>query len=237
MKHYLTLFATITILAGCSSGGSPVAEMLPDTTGSKTIRTDTAVAMPMAIPFEGSRPESFVLRGYFIQYQATGDIDSNGLADEAMILREVSDSTGPRAFLVLLQQKDHKYMLADSSWTAIGPQCTAEGFPVRGAEMLEIKNGNIELQLFEPGPAGNLFSTYRLINGSIVLTELETFNQGAGGKSRMKHYLLTGLQEFEEINLMTDPETTTPSGDTVTPQRILLHDSNPDELVYGKEHL
>jgi hypothetical protein len=84
---------------------------------------------------------------------------------------------------------------------------------VRSFEQLAIAKGAISLELYKPGPSGNLFTTYRYIAGNVQLTERETFFQGAGGASGCHEHLLTGVVKSAEINRMKEPEesTQTPS--------------------------
>ncbi|MBD2769049.1 hypothetical protein IC235_14240 [Hymenobacter sp. BT664] len=185
----------------------------------------------------GETLRQFVPAGYFIQYEAQGDISRDGIADVALILREITDSTSERAFVVLLgQPSSPKYKLADAGWNAIGPQCSDDGYPFRSIEQLAIAKGAISLELYDPGPAGNLFTTYRYIAGNVQLTERETFFQGAGQASRCHEHLLTGVTEWEEVHLLKEPAESTETTEQTKPVKILLHDSNPDEMTNNKNH-
>ena len=186
----------------------------------------------------GETLQQFVPAGYFIQHEAQGDINQDGIADAALVLRETADSTSERAFVVVLGQTiSPKYKLADAGWTAIGPQCITDGYPIRSHEQLAIAQGAISLELYEPGPAGNLFTTYRYIDGNVQLTERETFFQGAGGASGCHEDLLKGVVKSEEINRMKEPEESTQTTKQIKPVKILLHDSNPDEMSNDNIHL
>jgi hypothetical protein len=230
MKYVASLCLLSVLLYSCHNNA-------PDLPAVKSFDTVTVSSFdepadPHQIRPTGDAPEQFVPAGYFIQYSAEGDINGDGLEDAAMVLREIKDSTAERAFVVLTQQTGTpKYKLADAGWSAIGPQYTGEGYEIRGTEDLSITNGAIELQLYDPGPSGNLFSTYRFIDGNIQLTTLETFNQGAGGASGSKWHLLTGEVESTEINRMKDPEESTESTNTIAPQKVLLRDSDPETLT------
>jgi len=214
-----------------------------NTTEQSTAKSfDTVTAAPVVatvtdpadfkFPASGETLQAFVPPGYFIQYEAAGDLNEDGLPDAAMVLRETADSTAPRALVVLTQQTGTpKYKLADAGWNAIGPQYTGDGYEIRGTEDLSIEGGAVELKLYDPGPSGNLFSTYRFMDGAIQLTTLEMFYQGAGGASGRTWNLLTGEVKSEEINRTKDPEESTEATSTKEPERVLLHDSDPEELA------
>lgn len=222
----------------CSEPKSPVTAPPAQTVDTVTATPVTADVQSNGLPASGSQPEAFVPAGYFIQYRADGDINGDRLPDVAMVIRQTDDSATARAVLVLLQEAGGvKYRLADAGWKAIGPQCNQDGYPIRGTEDLSIEDGSLELYQYEPGPAGNLFSTYHYLDGEVQLVVVEMFAQGAGGASGRKLHLQTGLIEDTEINRMKDPEEATESTETGAPQKILLRDANPDELMFGKDHL
>jgi hypothetical protein len=236
MNRFLPAF----LLICCSCREQQTAGTTTATRVADTITATPALppVLPGAIPAAGEHPEQFAPAGYAIQYQAEGDINSDGLADAAIVLRATEDSTEGRALAVLVAQAGSpRYRLADAGWNAIGPQYAASGYPIRYIEELTIEQGDINLKLSDPGPSGNLSTIYRYMDREVRLVSLETFNQGAGGASRLTKDFLTGKVTSVEINRMKDPEETSEATTEGEPRKILLHDSNPEEFVNGKDQL
>lgn len=232
MKQTVIPILFLILVYSCNTNQS-------STTSTTTKHADTVIAAPTPaipvtndIPATGETTQQFVPQGYFVQYEAAGDINNDQLEDVAIVLRELNDSTTARALVVLLQQADGpKYKLADVGWNAIASQCSENGYTKWGTEDLEITNSDISLKLYDPGVYSNIFSTYRYMNGNIRLVILETFSQGAGGAVGVTHNLLTGEVKTEEINRMKDPEESTESTSNVKPQTVLLKDSDPDKII------
>jgi hypothetical protein len=242
MKQLSFVFFALLWSCGSKSTAEATSTQYAETLPEAPATTPAPALPPSAdahdLPVAGESLQQFVPAGYFIQHEARGDINQDGMADAALVLRETADSTSERALVVVLgQAASPKYKLADAGWTAIGPQCTTDGYCIRSHEQLAIAQGAISLELYEPGPAGNLFTTYRYIAGNVQLTERATFFQGAGGASGCHEDLLTGVIKSEEINRMKEPEESTQTTKQVKPVKILLHDSNPDEMGNDNIHL
>lgn len=159
------------------------------------------------LPNTGKDAASFIPEDFEIVLDAEGFLNNDDLLDMALVLQNKSDSTAARPCLVLFKQNDQTYSLAHISWKAAGPRYTPEGNLVYNTEDMSIDNGNLNFQMFDAGPAGNLSTIYKNIGRDLVLVEINTYNMGAGSHTELNYDLLNGTFSQTITHTMEDPMT------------------------------
>lgn len=157
-------------------------------------------------PKTGQRAEDFITEPdvFEIQYEAKGDLNSDGLADIAFVRKEKKGKFGNRTVVILLQNKDQTYRLDKTSDLVMPNEYTENDFKIYDNEEVNIKDGVLNIKLYGVGPSGNLFSTFKYFGENLLLTHIETYNVGAGSHLSLKYDILKGELNEEEINTMKE---------------------------------
>lgn len=240
MNFVLLLLPLAVIACGNKAiqDGQAPKESTNETAAGTTHTPDSAALQnttPLTInnlPNTGKDAASFVPEDFEIVLDAEGFLNNDDLLDRAIVLQNKNDSTAPRPCLVLFKQNDQTYSLAHISWKAAGPGYTAEGYPVYNTEDMSIDNGNLNFQMFDAGPAGNLSTIYKNIGRDLVLVEINTYNMGAGSHTELNYDLLNGTFSQTITHTMQDPMT---SENNTKPYKIPVarfETADPLEIIH-----
>ncbi|WP_177764767.1 hypothetical protein [Flavobacterium sp. I3-2] len=172
-----------------------------------TETSETIQETEIVFPKTGKKVADFIPNSsfYVIQYEASGDLNNDGLIDKAIVLANKNDKTTERPVLILLQNNDKTFSLDKVSTVAIPAEYLENDFKSYIDESLEIENGILKINLYGSGePVGNIFSHYKFIDNDFIFVYIETYNIGAGSWQNL-YYNLEKAELTEEItNTMTE---------------------------------
>jgi hypothetical protein len=200
----------------------------------KTPAKDTlsTPSVPQAESFKtGIKAEDFVPDGYEIQYDAEGDLNQDGLSDRALVLRKKKDTVSGRKMLILLGNQDKTYRLDKTSDTAFPAEYNEYGYKMHDPEDISITKGELQINLYDIGPNGNLFSKFKYLNGAFILTYVETYNMGAGAHSALYYEPMKGKLIHEMTNTMEEDMPTESKKIILKKERFLFENTSPDEVA------
>lgn len=161
-------------------------------------------------PVSGASMEAFVTDSdYEILDSEHGFLDNDTLKDAVIMVRKKDDNKSPRILLVLLQKKN-QYKLAAKNETIMGAEFTKDNYKLNDSETLSIKSHQLNIEIFCQGPCGNTSLQFAWKEKDLVLTSLETYDQGAGGITTMEYNSNTKMARITEVNTMLEemPEET-----------------------------
>ncbi|WP_264552700.1 hypothetical protein [Flavobacterium sp. N2038] len=174
---------------------------IPDETETEDEEVFTAPEFPKT----GKTADDFVGVPYIIKMKAEGFLNDDALKDIVIVLQNENDNQDSRAVLVLLKQETGEYKLQDISWEAVDPEYTESGYQIYTSEEIYIENKVLHIMLQSGGgPAGTRETLYKYVNNDLVLTEMHTFNAGAGSHLSSDYNLVTGVAEHEVTNTLND---------------------------------
>mgnify|MGYP003582815982 CR=1 FL=1 len=234
LKYTLFLLATWVTFFSCRNKNVQQTEEVADTTAEavETVaQTETIVPYKEPIfPASGKKASDFVPANYHIDMETEADLNQDGLTDMVLVLINTKDSTALRPTLILLNQ-DKGYKLYAKSFSAIEPKYREDGFQIYDYENIEIDNGKLVISMQATGPSGTIESEYKFLNEELVLTNIRTFNMGAGGQTEVKFDLLKGIYEQTEINTMKEDMPSTTTNKKYKIPKMLFKDSDPSEIM------
>jgi len=175
--------------------------------------------------------KDFIPQYYKIDMETEGDLNRDGLEDKVVVLINTRDTTAQRATLILLKIND-AYSLDKKSFSALEPKYREDGFQIYDTEDVSIDStGTLTFQMYSPGPAGNLSSSYKYFKNELVLINVNTYNMGAGGHTELDLDLLNGIYEETNTNTMKEDM---PS-ETITKKyklpKVTFEKSSPKDIV------
>jgi|GEM_PF-1977815 len=169
------------------------------------LEEDTSNETEIVYPKTGNKSIDFLPSNiYEIQYEAKGDLNNDGLADIAVVLKNKESNIADRPMLILLQNKDKSYRLDKISNMVFPAEYNNYDFKIYDTEDIGIEDGTLTIQLYGIGPSGNLFSTFKYFGDDLVLTYIETYNMGAGSHEALNYDLEKGELAQEIINTMEE---------------------------------
>jgi len=231
-KNSLLVFSLCLAIVGCKNDQKQVKTEPADTVANQAEAVPAEkVEMPLPeFPAMANKIEDLIPQDYDIDLEAEGDLNGDGIKDKALVLMNTRDTTGTRTTLVLLK-KNNTYSVDAISYTAVDPKYREDGYKIYDYEDIAIDSGKLVTNMQATGPSGTIASTYKYINGELVLTGISTFNMGAGGQIQIDFDLLKGIYEQTDINTMKDdmPSTTTTKKYKI-PQ-VLFKDSDPNGIM------
>ncbi len=249
MRHFKTLPYTFllpfVILPGCVTlcvtgcgpsdtvqQSSPGAKLIADTNTAQAAGRGVVPADATPFPSMGKTTADFVPQEYEVDLEAEGLLDNDKLADQVLVLRRKNEPAAARTCLVLLQQAGGGYRLAAVSDKAIKPAETADGYPVYDSEDISIKDHNLLFDLYSAGPEGNLNTVYRYEETGLVLTNISTYNMGAGSHTEVTYNLDNGQYEQTVTNTMIDSMPSETTTRKYVQPKILFEDADPLRIIY-----
>lgn len=188
---------------------------------------------PLVFPKTGKKATDFLPQNnaYEIQYEAKGDLNSDHLEDLVVVLQHIENNTEIRPMLILLQNKDKSYRLDKMSNFAMPAEYNEHNYKIYDTEDINIDKGVLQIQLSAIGPSGNNYSEFKYINKDFILTNIETFNQGAGSWQELYYDLEKG--EITEIITNTMVEDTPSEKKTIklTKEKHKFENTSPTQII------
>ncbi|QBA21830.1 hypothetical protein EU348_11765 [Chryseobacterium indologenes] len=179
----------------------------------------------------GKQVSDFVSSQYEIQYETEGDLNQDGLPDKALVLRKKDDTLAQRTMIVLLKNPDKTYRLFKSSETVLPDEYNESGYKIHDPEDISIEKGILNINLYDIGPYGNQFSTFKYVNDNLILTYVETYNMGAGSHSALYYEPMKGKVTLETVNTMVEEMPSETKKVQVKKERFLFENVSPDDVV------
>ena len=214
MKKIIPLFVVWLLTAySChkneTSGSHSKIDTITNTNIPKNVSIHETAEKISGFPATGKKASDFVSSGYEIQYEAEGDLNQDGLPDLALVVRKKADTLAGRTVLVILKNPDTTYKLDKVSTKAFPDEYNGDGYKMHDPENISIEKGELHINLYDIGPNGNLFSTFKYINNNLVLTYIETYNMGAGSHQALYYEPMKGKFVQEVTNTMEEEAPTT----------------------------
>lgn len=186
---------------------------------------------PLFFPGSGKEVSDFVPSSHEIQYEAEGDLNGDGFPDRALVIRKKSDSLSSRNVLILLQNPDQTYCLDVISKKVLPTQYNKTGRKVYDTEGISIEKNELNIQLYDLASNGNLFSKFKYLNNSLVLTYVETYSMATLKNTGLYYEVMKGKLTEEVMSMMKkEPFLNTQTHDLVA-QRVLFENSSPQEVI------
>lgn len=179
----------------------------------------------------GKQGSDFVPNEYEIQYETEGDLNQDGLADQALVLRKKDDSLAQRNIIVLLKNPDKTYRLFKTSRTVLPAEYNESGYKMHDPEDISIENGVLNINLYDIGPYGNQFSKFRYMNNNLVLTSIETYNMGAGSHSSFTYEPMKGKIRLETVNTMEEEMPATVETFKIKKELFVFENVSPENVA------
>ncbi|MGN7709283.1 hypothetical protein [Chryseobacterium sp. 22543] len=179
----------------------------------------------------GKQTSDFVSDEYDIQYETEGDLNQDGLADKALILRKKDDTLAQRTMLVLLKNSDKTYRLFKASTTVLPDEYNEAGYKMHDPEDISIEKGTLNINLYDIGPYGNQFNKFRYNNDQLILSYIETYNMGAGSHSALYYEPMKGKIALETVNTMEEEMPSATKNLQVKKERFLFEKVSPEDVV------
>lgn len=155
-------------------------------------------------PEKGKTAKDFAPYPYEIQYEANGDLNSDGLSDAVIVLTFVTDNKVARPMLVLLRQKDNTFRLDKISKITFPIEYNEHDFKFFDTEDIDITKGKLNINLYSIGPSGNIFAGFKYMGNDLVLTDIEGNFRGAGGGTTINYDYSKGEITTSETNTMEE---------------------------------
>ena len=168
---------------------------------------------------------------YEIQYGARGDLNNDGLEDIVMVLCQKKDKMASRPMLILLKEENGNYRLDKVSYHVMPIEYTADDYKIYDPEDISIDSGVLRIQLYSYGPYSNVFSTFRYEDAELLLTDIETYNTGAGSHLRLYYDVKQGTLEEEVINTMEEDMPSETQTFHLGAATYRFEDAAPDEII------
>lgn len=146
---------------------------------------------------------------YEVQYKAEGDLNNDGLADIAVVLKHKESNLLKRPMLILLQNEDKSYRLDKVSNTVIPIEYNEHDYKLYDTEDISIEKGELQINLYGGGPSGTFLSAFKYVGNDFILNSMEAYASGAGGRSGFFYDLEKGEITTTETNTMLEDEPTT----------------------------
>lgn len=231
-KNSLLVFSLSLAIFACKNKAKQVVTEPADTVVQKVeTPPEKKLEVPLPeFPTMAYKIEDLIPQHYDIDLEADGDLNGDGVADKALVLINTRDTTGVRTTLVLLKQGD-AYSVNAVSYMAVEPKYREDGYKIYDYEHLTIDSGKLVIGMQATGPSGTIESEYKYINEELVLTNISTFNMGAGGQTGADFDLIKGIYEQTDINTMKEdmPSTTTIKKYKIP--KVLFKNSDPNTIM------
>jgi len=235
MKKQIKLLSALIIIISCSKKNEIPKEKTPvfktELVKNEVYESDEDPAY--IFPKTGKKAEDFITEPtiFEIQYKAEGDLNGDNLNDIVIVRKDKKYKTAPRSMLVLLQNPDKTYRLDKVSNLAIPAEYNESDFKIYETEDISINKGVLSIQLYGIGPSGNLFSDFKYFGNDLLLTNIETYNMGAGSHQSMNYDVLTGELTQEIINTMEEEMPSTEKTFHLQKQKLKFENTSSDAVI------
>ena len=145
---------------------------------------------------------------YKIQYQASGDLNNDGLADIALLLSAKNNKIAKRPMLILLQNKDKSYRLDKISNQVMPIEYNEADYKNYDDESINISDSALYISLYSIGPNGTIESAFKYVKNDFVLDFIEAHYAGAGGRSGLFYDYKRRKITIVQTNTMDENEPT-----------------------------
>lgn len=234
-KIILLLIVGLITAYSCHKNEKIVSHPKPDTITNTTTPQNAsnheAAEKISGFPVTGKKASDFVSSTYEIQYETEGDLNQDGLSDLALVVRKKTDTLAGRTVLVILKNPDTTYKLDKVSTTVFPDEYNSNGYKMHDPEDISIEKGELNINLYDIGPNGNLFSTFKYLNNNLVLTYIETYNMGAGSHQALYYEPMKGKFVQEITNTMEEEAPTTSKTFHVKKENYRFENVSPDNII------
>ena len=163
---------------------------------------------------------------YEVQYQAEGDLNNDGLADIAVVLKYKENKISKRPMLLLLQNEDKSYRLDKVSNITMPVEYNDYDYKLYDTEDISIEKGELNINLYGGGASGTFLSQFKYIENNLVLNNMEIYFAGAGGRSGFFYDREKGEITSTETNTMREDEPTTSETSKVKKELYLFEETS-----------
>lgn len=167
---------------------------------------------------------------YEVQYETEGDLNNDGLADIAVILKYKENNVSKRPMLILLQNKDKSYRLDKVSNITMPVEYNEADYKLYDTEDITIENGGLNINLYSIGPSGNIFGSFKYIGNDFILNMIEAEYRGAGGHSGLFYNFESGDITVNETNTMEEDQPVTSKTTKAKAKRYLFENTSITEF-------
>lgn len=235
MKKIILLLAAFPLLYSCKKDKTSDAVQKKGEATESTLQKDSLNSKNSELHENsiksGKKPSDLVPAGYEIQYDAEGDLNKDGLADIALVIRKKEDTLAGRKMMILLKNPDKTYRVDKVSDTVLPDEYNEAGYKMHDPEDITIENGELSINLYDIGPHGNQFSRFKYLNGDLILTYIETYNMGAGSHSALFYQPMKGKLTIETVNTMEEEMPTESKKFQIKRERYVFEKTSPDDVV------
>lgn len=195
---------------------------------SEEIEENDPVEPDVTFPKRGNKIADFLpkLDIYEVQYEAEGDLNNDGLADIAAVLKHKQGNTLKRPMLILLQNEDKSYRLDKLSDVVMPVEYNDHDFKLYDTESINIENGELTIDLYSYGPSGTFLSKFKYVENDFILYYMETYFRGAGGRSGLYYDYEKGEITETETNTMKEDEPTTSQTSKAKTKKYLFENTS-----------
>ena len=235
MRQSIIIWYLLTIIVSCEKKEKVINEKTPTpkTEISESASDESDEDPAYLFPKTGKKVEDFITEPqiFEIQYEAEGDLNGDNLDDMVIVRKDKKNKTAPRTMLVLLQNPDKTYRLDKISDLAMPAEYNDSDFKLYETEAISIDKGVLSIQLYGIGPSGNLFSDFKYFGNDLLLTNIETYNMGAGSHQSINYDVLTGKLTQEITNTMEEEMPTEAKTFHLQKQRLKFENSSPHAVI------
>ncbi|KFF18893.1 hypothetical protein [Chryseobacterium sp. JM1] len=232
MKKIISLLAAFLLLYSCKKDKTSDAAQKKMAAPESSLKKDSLKTQNSQTPIKsGKKPSDLVPDNYEIQYDAEGDLNQDGLADIALVIRKKEDTLAGRKIMILLKNPDKTYRVNKVSDTVLPDEYNEAGYKMHDPEDITIENGELSINLYDIGPYGNQFSRFKYLNEDLILTYIETYNMGAGSHSALFYQPMKGKLTLETVNTMEEEMRTESKKFQLKRERYVFEKTSPDDVV------
>lgn len=237
-KYIFLISFSLSLITACKSSPQQNTGRKQDTISKKikalkeSIKDGSTDSKQIADPSKTDlNAKSFIPDNYVIDMEAKGDLNHDSLQDLVLVLINKKDTTDLRTTLVLLQKNGAFYLDTKSS-SAVEPKYDEDGYHNYGNEDIYIDStGVLYFNMNDPGPSGNLESSYRYINNQLILNSISSYSMGAGSHTAIDIYPVKGIFKQTIINTMEENAPDKESIQKIKPAKVRFDQSNPKEIL------
>ncbi|MFP3598796.1 hypothetical protein [Chryseobacterium sp. SIMBA_029] len=214
-----------------ASGSHPKTDTITNTNIPENVSTHETAEQISGFPATGKKASDFISGSYEIQYEAEGDLNQDGLPDLALVVRKKADTLAGRTVLVILKNPGSTYKLDKVSTMVFPDEYNSDGYKMHDPEDISIEKGELSINLYDIGPNGNLFSTFKYLNNALVLTYIETYNMGAGSHQALYYEPMKGKLVQEVTNTMEEDTPTNSKTFHLKKENYRFESVSPDNII------
>lgn len=163
---------------------------------------------------------------YEVQYETKGDLNNDGLADIAVVLKYKENNISKRPMLILLQNEDKSYRLDKVSNITMPVEYNEADYKLYDTEDIIIENGGLNINLYSIGPSGNIFGSFKYIENDFILNMIEAEYRGAGGHSGLFYNFEGGDITINQTNTMEEDQPVTSKTTKAKVKRYLFENTS-----------